>query len=261
MREWLTNLAGAQYVDAILWTAVALAGLLVLLIVVRMMRGFNSGTYVAGGRNRKTRLAVMDATAIDSHRRLVLVRRDDVEHLLLIGGAADVVVERDIRLFAPQRRAVLTGESAPEPPVQQIRAAEAPPAARQPAPAPAARAPEPAAPARPVPREPELRVRPPEMRPPQSEARPRSPEMRPPEAEMRPREAEVRAREPEMRPARFPVPPRPRLPAPAPSEDIDETLARELDLTLDPPPPLPAKAVSLDDEMTKLLGELSSHKR
>ena len=40
----------------------------------------------------------MDATAVDSHRRLAPVRRDDVEHLLLIGGPTDVVVESDIRI-------------------------------------------------------------------------------------------------------------------------------------------------------------------
>jgi hypothetical protein len=38
----------------------------------------------------------MDAAAIDNQRRLVLVRRDDVEHLILIGGPTDVVVEQNI---------------------------------------------------------------------------------------------------------------------------------------------------------------------
>ncbi len=38
----------------------------------------------------------MDAAAVDSRRKLVLIRRDDVEHLLLIGGPTDVVVEQNI---------------------------------------------------------------------------------------------------------------------------------------------------------------------
>ena len=76
----------------------------------------------------------MDATAVDSHRRLVLVRRDDVEHLLLIGGPADVVVESDIRIG--HHRAVLPGEPAREPhappaPVQQPVPAPAPVAQHQ----------------------------------------------------------------------------------------------------------------------------------
>jgi hypothetical protein len=47
-------------------------------------------------RGRQPRLAVIDATAVDSRRRLVLIRRDNVEHLLMIGGPTDVVVEPNI---------------------------------------------------------------------------------------------------------------------------------------------------------------------
>jgi hypothetical protein len=39
---------------------------------------------------------VIDAAAIDARRRLVLIRRDNVEHLLIIGGPTDVVVEQNI---------------------------------------------------------------------------------------------------------------------------------------------------------------------
>ena len=83
-----------------------------------LVRNLTFGTFVAGGRNRKTRLAVMDATAVDSHRRLVLVRRDDIEHLFLIGGPTDVVVERDIRFHVQQRRAGLPAGELPEQPVR-----------------------------------------------------------------------------------------------------------------------------------------------
>ena len=91
---------------AILWTFAALVLLVIVLIIVKLIRSLTFGTFVAGGRNRKTRLAVMDATAVDSQRRLVLVRRDDIEHLLLIGGPTDVVVERDIRMSQPRRPAL-----------------------------------------------------------------------------------------------------------------------------------------------------------
>ena len=98
MLEWMQGLGGPQFAAALLWTAAALILLVIVLVIIRLIRSLTFGTFVAGGRNRKTRLAVMDATAVDSHRRLVLVRRDDIEHLLLIGGPTDVVVERDIRL-------------------------------------------------------------------------------------------------------------------------------------------------------------------
>jgi flagellar protein FliO/FliZ len=49
-----------------------------------------------GPRPRQPRLAVIDAASVNGTRRLVLVRRDNVEHLLLIGGPTDVVVEPNI---------------------------------------------------------------------------------------------------------------------------------------------------------------------
>ena len=50
----------------------------------------------ASTRGRQPRLAVIDYASVDGRRRLVLVRRDNVEHLLIIGGPTDVVVEPNI---------------------------------------------------------------------------------------------------------------------------------------------------------------------
>src|ERR1700758_4675991 len=47
-------------------------------------------------RGRRPRLAVVDAAAVDGRRRLVLIRRDNIEHLLMIGGPTDLVVEPNI---------------------------------------------------------------------------------------------------------------------------------------------------------------------
>ena len=54
-------------------------------------------------RGRMPRLAVIDAAAVDGRRRLVLVRRDNVEHLLMIGGPSDIVVEANIVRAIPGR--------------------------------------------------------------------------------------------------------------------------------------------------------------
>jgi flagellar protein FliO/FliZ len=54
-------------------------------------------------RGRMPRLAVIDATTVDNRRRLVLVRRDNVEHLLMIGGPSDIVVEQNIVRAMPGR--------------------------------------------------------------------------------------------------------------------------------------------------------------
>ncbi|RVI01981.1 histidine kinase, partial [Sinorhizobium meliloti] len=68
-------------------------GLLCLVAVLRLMRNKPSSPFVRGGKNRQPRLAVLDAAAVDTRRRLVLVRRDDVEHLIMIGGPTDIVIE------------------------------------------------------------------------------------------------------------------------------------------------------------------------
>src|ERR1700719_1223818 len=54
-------------------------------------------------RGRMPRLAVIDAAAVDGRRRLVLVRRDNIEHLLMIGGPTDIVVESNIVRAMPAR--------------------------------------------------------------------------------------------------------------------------------------------------------------
>jgi flagellar protein FliO/FliZ len=70
-------------------------------------------------RGRMPRLAVIDAAAVDGRRRLVLVRRDNIEHLLMIGGPTDIVVEANIvrataaRDQMPQRPAVAGAEAQP----------------------------------------------------------------------------------------------------------------------------------------------------
>ena len=50
----------------------------------------------AGRRGRQARLAVVDAANVDGRRKLVLIRRDNLEHLVLIGGPSDVLIEPNI---------------------------------------------------------------------------------------------------------------------------------------------------------------------
>ncbi|MEA2935636.1 MAG: flagellar protein FliO/FliZ [Variibacter sp.] len=88
--------------------------------VFRRVGGTRVGT--SSGRGRQPRLAVIDAAPIDGRRRLVLIRRDNVEHLIMIGGPTDVVVEQNIVRAVPVNqprdgggpRAEL-GRGAPEP--------------------------------------------------------------------------------------------------------------------------------------------------
>lgn len=49
-----------------------------------------------GARGRQPRLGIVDIYELDRQRQLILLRRDNVEHLLLVGGPNDVVIERNI---------------------------------------------------------------------------------------------------------------------------------------------------------------------
>ncbi|MGC1780444.1 MAG: flagellar biosynthetic protein FliO, partial [Xanthobacteraceae bacterium] len=58
------------------------------------VRRFGAGRLGSStARGRQPRLAVIDYASVDGRRRLILVRRDNVEHLLMIGGPSDIVVE------------------------------------------------------------------------------------------------------------------------------------------------------------------------
>jgi len=68
------------------------------------VRRFGSGRLGTATRGRQPRLAVIDYASVDGRRRLILVRRDNVEHLLMIGGPSDVVVEPNIVRAVPAAR-------------------------------------------------------------------------------------------------------------------------------------------------------------
>src|ERR1700748_1604826 len=76
-------------------------------VVAWLIRRFASNRLGANTqRGRMPRLAVIDAAAVDGRRRLVLVRRDNVEHLLMSGGPPDIVVDPNIVRATPGREAL-----------------------------------------------------------------------------------------------------------------------------------------------------------
>ncbi|MGE0751053.1 MAG: flagellar biosynthesis protein FliO [Variibacter sp.] len=82
-------------------------------------------------RGRAPRLAVIDAAAVDGRRRLVLIRRDNVEHLIMIGGPTDVVIEQNIMravpVAQPREMPVRAPEAAGDLGHEPLRMPEAPP--------------------------------------------------------------------------------------------------------------------------------------
>src|SRR6187397_2550507 len=77
-----------------------------------LVRRFGANRLGNASRGRQPRLAVIDAATVDGRRRLVLIRRDNVEHLLMIGGPTDVVVEPNIVRVAAAPRDVVPGRPA-----------------------------------------------------------------------------------------------------------------------------------------------------
>lgn len=292
MRGWFETLVGPDYAGLAAWVSAIVVVALLLYAFSRIARRYSAGTYVAGGRNRKTRLAVMDAAAIDGHRRLVLVRRDDVEHLILIGGPTDVVVEQHIRATprrgAPQEAERPAGPARPaEPaPTRPIEPVPALPSMQEAVP------PTPAAPHRPRPSTPireTLQPPPPSVaadtarpNPASTGAEPHGRTIRaatlPPLRMETPRPAPERAGEATASPPRRVAPlPLPGMsqqqPAPTsnpaetretesgPTEpEFDDALLHELEATLDgtatADEPSPDQR-EVDDEMARLLGSLA----
>lgn len=92
-------------------------------------------------RGRQPRLAVIDAAPVDGRRRLVLIRRDNIEHLLMIGGPSDLVVEPNI-VRASTRDAART-ERTTEPTARTLAVDNGITTSLQPSPEPAPMAPAP----------------------------------------------------------------------------------------------------------------------
>ena len=107
--QFISSLFGGE--GSSLFTALFALGAVIVLIVLAVWLlkvVFNASGNIARGRNR--RLSVVDSLALDPKRQLLIIRRDNVEHLILTGGPQDVVIEAGIAIeeaaSQPSRRPV-----------------------------------------------------------------------------------------------------------------------------------------------------------
>ncbi|WP_417710734.1 hypothetical protein [Roseibium aggregatum] len=115
MYNWIEttfNVSGGitQAVAVILALAVVLLLFGLFIFILKRLMGASAPQ----SRNRQPRIAIMDSATVDARRRLLLIRRDNIEHLILVGGPSDVVVEQNIIRNTPLTQA-RTGHHAPAP--------------------------------------------------------------------------------------------------------------------------------------------------
>jgi len=119
--------------DSTTLNAVFALGIVLVLIVLAawVLKLFTrAGSSIGRGRNK--RLSVIDTAVVDAKRKVVIIRRDNVEHVIMTGGPTDLVIESGVPVPdpVPPRRA------APVPPRGKPTARPEPPMeARPPAPA------------------------------------------------------------------------------------------------------------------------------
>ena len=83
--------------DLYLRFVVTLIGVLALIALIAwVVRRLGLAGRLVPGAGPAKRIGVVEVAALDTRRRLVLVRRDRTEHLLLIGQSEDLVIERGI---------------------------------------------------------------------------------------------------------------------------------------------------------------------
>jgi flagellar protein FliO/FliZ len=126
--QWLNDLpfGDSRVVQIGVLAACGIAALVALAIVYRVV--FAHRLRVPGGRTRQPRLGLVDAFSLDGQRQLVLIRRDNIEHLVMIGGPNDVLVEAQInRALAPAREIALTPGSPAAPTRKRAESAAAQP--------------------------------------------------------------------------------------------------------------------------------------
>lgn len=95
--SWLQSAMQGE-VPGVTLTVIVLVLAVALVALFWIFRKIAGANHVKASRGHRPRLSVTDAAVVDDKRRLVLVRRDNVEHLVMIGGPTDIVVEQNIAI-------------------------------------------------------------------------------------------------------------------------------------------------------------------
>ncbi|WP_273724102.1 flagellar biosynthetic protein FliO [Bartonella sp. AU18XJBT] len=93
---WLSEQIGVSAAKIMISFLFFIITIVAITVIILFLRRLSTGRFSNNRKKSLSRLALCEVISIDRARRLVLVRCDNKEHLLLIGGLTDVVVESDI---------------------------------------------------------------------------------------------------------------------------------------------------------------------
>lgn len=125
------------------WVLLLIVLVLVFMALVWLFKRLTGPRSASGVRSKKARLALTDAARVDDGRSVILLRRDDVEHLLLIGGPNDLVIESNIHRLSETTQKTPTAAASAAAPLASVPAPSIAAQPSSPAPAPAVAQPSP----------------------------------------------------------------------------------------------------------------------
>ena len=99
--QFMTSLFGGS-AGTLLNAAFALGIVLVLIVIgLWLLKLFTTAGQRLGRMNEK-RLQVLETATVDGKRKVMIIRRDNVEHVIMTGGPQDLVIETGIAVPEPQ---------------------------------------------------------------------------------------------------------------------------------------------------------------
>src|SRR5690349_1749550 len=99
--QFMTSLFGGS--TGTLLNAVFALGFVLVLIVLGLwlLKVLTKASNRLGGGSDK-RLQVIDTATVDGKRKVMIIRRDNVEHVIMTGGPQDLLIESGIAVPEPQ---------------------------------------------------------------------------------------------------------------------------------------------------------------
>ena len=102
--QFMTSLFGGS-AGTLLNAGFALGIVLVLIVFGLWLLKLLSRATEGMGRGSEKRLQIVDTATVDGKRKVMIIRRDNVEHVVMTGGPSDLVIETGIAVpDAPQMR-------------------------------------------------------------------------------------------------------------------------------------------------------------